>query len=70
MVLLHTEVLDLPAEIQQMMQEFNDIVVDDLPDELPTKRSISHHIEFIPKASLLNKAGYWMSPKDNEEISK
>eukprot|EP00253_Pinus_taeda_P033085 PITA_33085 len=50
--------------------EFTDIVVDDFPDKLPPKRSISHHIDFIPGASLPNKAAYRMSPKDNEEIRK
>ena len=53
-----------------MLQEFNDIVVDDLPDKWPPKRSISHHIYFIPGASLPNKAAYQMSPKENEEIRK
>ena len=52
------------------MQEFSDIVVDDLPDKLPPKRSINHHIDFIPGASLPNKASYRMSLKDNEEIRK
>jgi len=51
-----------------MLQEFSDIVVDDLLDKLPLKRSISHHIYFIPGASFPNKAAYQMSPKDNEEI--
>lgn len=69
-VLLHTEILDLPTEIQQMLEEFADIVVDDLPDKLPPKQSISHHIDFIPGASLPNKAAYRMCPKDNEEIRK
>eukprot|EP00253_Pinus_taeda_P017528 PITA_17528 len=69
-VLLHTEITDLPIEIQQMLEEFTDIVVDDLLDKLPPKRSISHHIDFIPRASLPNKAAYRMSPKDNEEIRK
>eukprot|EP00253_Pinus_taeda_P013749 PITA_13749 len=69
-VLLHTEITDLPMEIQQMLEEFTDIVVDDLPDKLPPKRSISHHIDFIPGASFPNKAAYQMSPKDNEEIMK
>lgn len=69
-VLLHTKVLDFPAEIQQMLHEFSNIVVDDLLDKFPPKRSINHHIDFIPKASLPNKAVYQMSPKDNEEIRK
>eukprot|EP00253_Pinus_taeda_P022668 PITA_22668 len=69
-VLLHTEITDLPVEIQQMLEEFTNIVVDDFPNKLPPKRSISHHIDFIPGASLPNKAAYRMSPKDNEEIRK
>ena len=69
-VLLNTEKSELPTEIQEMLEEFKDIVVDNLPDKLPPKRSISHHIDFIPGASLLNKAAYRMSLKDNEEIRK
>ena len=47
-VLLHTKMFELPTEIQEMLEEFKDIVVDDLPNKLPPKRSISHHIDFIP----------------------
>ena len=63
-MLLHTKLSDLPKEIQEMLQEFSDFIVDDLPDKLLPKRSISHHIDFIPGASLQNKAAYRMSPKD------
>ena len=52
----HTKITDLPVEIQDMLQEFSDIVVDDLLDELPPKRSISHYIDFILGASFPNKA--------------
>eukprot|EP00253_Pinus_taeda_P020450 PITA_20450 len=55
-VLLHTEITNLLVEIQRMLEEFTHIVVDDLPDKLPPKRSIIHHIDFIPGASLPNKA--------------
>lgn len=51
-----------------MLNEFIDIVVDDLPDELPPIISISHHIYLIPSPSLPNKAGYGMTLKENEEI--
>lgn len=67
---LHTKISDLPKKIQDILQAFNDIVVDDLPDKLPPKRSITYHIDFILGASLPNKAAYQMSPKDNEEIRK
>lgn len=69
-MLVHTKIKDLSEEIQDMLHEFSDIVVDDLPDKLPPKGSISHHIDFIPGSSLPNKATYRMSPKDNEEIRK
>jgi len=42
-VLLHTKMSNLPAEIQKMLQEFSNIVVEDLPDKLPPKRSMSSH---------------------------
>jgi len=69
-VLLHTGMSDLPTKIQKMLQEFSDIVVDDLPEKFPPKRSISHEIDFILGACLPNKATYQMRPKDNEEIWK
>eukprot|EP00253_Pinus_taeda_P012624 PITA_12624 len=69
-VVLHTQVSDLPEDVQRLLQDFGDIVVDDLPDELPPRRGISHCLDFIPGASLPNKAAYCMSPKDHEEIRK
>ena len=69
-VLTNISIVDLLVKIQKMLHEFNDIVVDDLPNEFPPKRSISHHIDLIPGASLPNKATYRMTPKENEEIRK
>jgi len=69
-ILLHTEILDLLIEIQEMLHEFSDIVVHEFPSEFPPKRSINHHIELIPGASLPNKVAYRMTPKENEEIRK
>ena len=69
-VLLHTEIADLPIEVQDMLNEFHDILVDNLLIELAPKISISHHIDLILGASLPNKATYQMTPKENEEVRK
>ena len=61
-VITNTRIDELPAEIQKLLEEYVDIVVDDLPNELPPIRSISHHIDLIPGASLPNKAAYKMTP--------
>jgi hypothetical protein len=69
-VLTSTRIDDLPEEIQELMGEFVDIVVDELPRSLPPMRSISHHIDLIPRSSLLNKAAYQLTPRENEEVKR
>ena len=53
-----------------MLKNFEDIIVVDLPSELPPVRKISHHMEFIPGMSLPNKATHNTTPLENEEIRK
>jgi hypothetical protein len=67
-VLNSTRVDDLLEEIQELLEEFVDIVVDELPCLLPPIRSIIHHIDLIPVASLPNKATYRLTPQENEEV--
>jgi hypothetical protein len=69
-VLTSTRVDDLPEEIQKLLEEFTDIVVDELPCLLPPIRSIRYHIDLIPGASLPNKAAYRLTPQENEEIKR
>ena len=69
-VLTSTKISDLPIEIQEMLDNYCDIVVDDLPDELPPVRKINHQIDFIPSSNLPNKAAYRMTPTENEEIRR
>jgi hypothetical protein len=68
--LTSTRVDDLPEEIQELLEEFVDIVMDKLPCLLPPIRSISHHIDLIPRASLPNKATYRLMPQENEEVKR
>jgi hypothetical protein len=43
-------------------------VVDEFPSELPPIRSISDHIDLIPRTNLPNEEAYRMTLKENEEI--
>jgi hypothetical protein len=61
---------DLPEEIPQLLEEFIDIVVDELPRLLPPIRSISHHIDIIPRDRLPNKVVYRLMPQENEEVKR
>ena len=62
---IDTIVSNLPIEIKDMLGVYQDIIVDDLPDALPPKRSVSHHIDLIPGESFPNKAAYRMTPIEN-----
>ena len=61
-VLTSLRIDDLLEEIQELLGEFADIVVDELPCLLPPIRSIRHHINIIPGDNLLNKAMYRLTP--------
>ena len=69
-VTMETNVTDLPEEIQEMLSKFSGIVVDDIPNELPLRRDISHQIDFIPGANLPNKVAYRLTPQENEEVRR
>jgi hypothetical protein len=59
---------DLPEEFHELLDNFVDIVVDELPNALPPIRSISHHIDLIPGESLPKKVAYRLTPRENEEV--
>ena len=52
-----------------MLNEYNDIVAEDIPDGLPLVRSISHCMDLILGMSFLNKAPYRLTPTENEELN-
>jgi hypothetical protein len=67
-VLTSTSMDDFPEEVQNLLDNFVDIVVDEFPNLLPPIRSISHHIYLILGASLPNKEAYRLTPQENEEV--
>jgi hypothetical protein len=60
---------DFPGEVQELLDNFVDIVVDELPNSFPPIRSIIHYIDLIPEESLSNKAAYRLTPRENEEVN-
>jgi hypothetical protein len=67
-VLTSTTMDDLPKETQELLDNYANIVVDELPNSLPPIRSISHHIDLILGAILPDKAAYRLTPRENEEV--
>jgi hypothetical protein len=67
-ILTSTSMDDFPEEVQEFLDNFADIVVDELPNSFPPIRSIIHHIDLILGASLLNKEVYRLTHQENEEV--
>jgi hypothetical protein len=61
-ILTSTSIDDLPEEIQELLENFVDIMVNDLPCSFPPIRSIIDHIDLIPGESLPNKSTYRLMP--------
>jgi len=68
--LTSTNLDDLSEEIKTLLNDFVDIIMDELPNALPPIRSISHHIDLIPRACLSNKAAYRSTPQENAEVER
>ena len=59
-------VAQIPMEVQTLLEEFDGVILEDLPNELPPILNIQHHIGLIPSSSLLNVPHYRMSSKENK----
>ncbi|XP_027096106.1 uncharacterized protein [Coffea arabica] len=66
---LLTNALDasLPSVITNLIQEYQDVFPEDIPNGLPPLRGIEHQIDFIPGSSLPNKAPYRTNSEETKE---
>ena len=56
----------IPMEVQILLEDFDDVILEDLPIELPPMCNIQHHIDLIPSFSFPNVPHYRMSSKENK----
>jgi hypothetical protein len=64
------EDIPIPTEVAKILEEYVDVIPNELPDGLPPKRDIQHHIDLIPGSSLPNQAAYRMSPTQHAELNR
>lgn len=48
----------IPQQLDPLMEEFSDVIPEELPRGLPPMRDVQHQIDLIPGSSLPNKAAY------------
>ena len=59
-----------PMELSDLLKEFQDIMLAEMPNQLPPMREIQHAIDLISGSTLPNVPHYRMSPTKNEELSR
>lgn len=64
------EVGDKIMEVSYLLDEFQDIVSNNLLDSLPLVRNIIYQMDLIPGASLPNKAAHKMTIVESEDLNK
>ena len=60
----------LPSVVVDLLQVYEDLFQDEIPNGLPPKRGIEHQIDFIPGASIPNRPAYRTNPAETKEIQK
>lgn len=58
----------LLASIQGVLSEYEDVLTDELPLELPPSRQVHHRIDLIPRAKPPSNAPYRLNQKELVEL--
>ena len=60
----------MPIEVANLLDEFPDIVSDNVLDGLPLVHKIYHQMDLIAGANFPNKAMHRMKPTESEELNR
>ncbi|KAL5563453.1 hypothetical protein UlMin_033200 [Ulmus minor] len=60
----------LPSDIVSLLQEFEDVLPEEVPYGLPPIRGIEQQIDFIPGASIPNRPAYRSNPEETKELQR
>jgi hypothetical protein len=56
----------LPSLAVSLLQEFEDVFLEEMPNELPPIRGIEHQIDFVPGATIPKRPAYRSNPETKE----
>ncbi|XP_073017830.1 uncharacterized protein [Primulina eburnea] len=69
-ILLNTSDIagSLPSIVISLLQEFEDVFPEELPQGLPPLRGIEHQIDLVPGSVLPNRPAYRSNPEETKEL--
>jgi hypothetical protein len=60
----------LPSDIVSLLQEFEDVLPEEVAHGLPPIQGIEHQIDFIPSASIPNRPAHRSNPEETKELQR
>ena len=60
----------MPSSIVSLLQEYDDVFPEEVPNGLPPIRGIEHQIDFVPGATIPNPPVYCSNPEETNELQR
>uniref|UniRef100_A0A2N9J1K8 Reverse transcriptase domain-containing protein n=1 Tax=Fagus sylvatica TaxID=28930 RepID=A0A2N9J1K8_FAGSY len=57
-------------QLKLKSKEFEDVFLEEMPNELPPIRGIEHQIDFVPRAAIPNRPAYRSNPEETKELQR